>query len=516
MSERKDFNRGTGMVQILDRAVSEYPDQDAIVFYGWRISYRRFHTYIIQTARWLRERGIAKGDTVGIISRNRPEFLIVELALYKLGAIPVKINWRLSPDEISAQLDTSGVTFAFLQIENAEWGRDLMERYRGSLHFFLLDGTDEESSSLLRAVKDCPAEDFHVHISDDAPACHMHTSGTTGHAKTVVCTHGSLLDKMSAVKGLYGYRPGARLQFITQLFHSGAIGAWLCFGTCGTLVLMNSFSTESYLQSIERERVNAISIIPTILKWILDELDRREYDLSSLEIIRYSTCPVSPALLTRAMKKLNCRFYQSYGMTEMGSMVTILSPDEHFSDGMSHLSTVGRPIPETEIRIASPSGRLCRPGETGEILIKGPGEMLGYYGRPELTAAHKRDGWYVSGDMGFLDEQGYLTVSGRKDDLIISGGENIYPSEITNVLMKLDEISECCAFGVPDETWGESVKVCVTLRPGSALTAEEIFDYCRRSMPHFKAPKEIEILDELPKNASGKVLVSELKARRTA
>ena len=513
MSERKEFVRGTGIAQILDRAITDCPDQDAIVFYGWHISYKSFYMYVIQTARWLHERGIGMGDTVGIISRNRPEFLIVEFALYKLGAIPVKINWRLAPNEISSQLLTSGVTFAFMQIENETWGRSLLEQHCDSINFFIMDGCDMESSSLLRVVTNYPAIDFQVHIPDTAIACHMHTSGTTAHAKTVVCTHGSLLDKMSIVKDMYGYKPGARLQFITQLFDSGAIGAWLCFATCGTVVLMNSFSTESYLLSIERERVNAISIIPTILKRILDELDRREYDLSSLEIIRYSTCPVSPALLTRAIEKLNCKFYQSYGMTEMGSMVTILSPDEHFSDGMSHLSTVGRPIPETEIRIVGPSGRPCLAGEKGEIYIKGPGEMLEYYGQPELTAAHKKDGWYSSGDMGFIDVKGYLTVSGRKDDLIISGGENIYPSEITNVLMKLDEISECCAFGVPDEIWGESVKACVTLTPGSTLTTDDIFNYCRQNMPHFKAPKEIQILDELPKNTSGKILINELKAR---
>lgn len=199
-------------------------------------------------------------------------------------------------------------------------------------------------------------------------------------------------------------------------------------------------------------------------------------------------------------------------MTEMGSMVTILPPEDHIRGGSAHLATVGRPIPGTELAIMGEDGKLCAPGETGEILIKGPGVMQGYFGQPVLTESRLKNGWYHSGDMGSLGEDGYLTLSGRIDDLIISGGENIYPLEISNVLMELGDVTECCAFGVPDEVWGEHVKACVVLAPGSRLTVEELFRYCQQHMPHFKAPKEIEILPALPKNASGKVLIQPLRA----
>ena len=514
---RKDFNKDSGFIQILDRCIAECPGREAIVFGDWRITYESFARYINMSAHMLAAAGIGKGDCVGIISRNRPEFLILEFSLYKLGAVPVKINWRLAPGEMIMQLEASHVKTAFIQVENPDWGAQLFSHYAGALSFFTFEGSGERDSSFIKLISAYPdSEDFDVRLRDDAPACHMHTSGTTGHAKTVVYTHGGMLDKMSAVKDLYGYRPGDKLQFISQLFHSAAIGAWLCFCTCGTLVLMSSFSTEQYMQSLQREHINAISVVPTILKWILDELDKKPYDLSSLHTIRYSTCPVSPALLERAMKRLDCEFYQSYGMTEMGSMVSILVPADHLDRGLSHLNPVGRAIPGTEIRIIGEDGKPCPPGTVGEICIRGQGAMKEYYGQPELTRAHMLDGWYFSGDMGYLDERGYLTLSGRKDDLIISGGENIYPSEISNVLMQIDEISECCVFGVPDEIWGEHVKACVVLAPGSTLTKDALFDYCRRHIPHFKAPKEIEILPSLPKNTTGKVELAVLKRSTVA
>ena len=268
------------------------------------------------------------------------------------------------------------------------------------------------------------------------------------------------------------------------------------------------------MESLIRERVTAISVVPTVLKWILDEMEARHYDLHTLKVIRYSTCPIPPALLKRAMEQLDCAFYQSYGMTEMGSIVTTLQPEDHLAAGGAHLTTVGRPIPGAQVMIVNAEGRPCSAREVGEICVKGPGRMKEYLGRPDLTEARFTDGWYHTGDMGYLDWDGYLTVSGRADDLIISGGENIYPSEIVNTIMQLnDDISEVAVYGVPDETWGEHVKASVVLVPGSVMTAQEIWEYCRAHMPHYRVPKEIELLEELPKNSSGKVMIRELKLR---
>ena len=259
--------------------------------------------------------------------------------------------------------------------------------------------------------------------------------------------------------------------------------------------------------------VNAIGVIPLILQGILDETDRKPYDLSNLQIVNYSTCPITPDLLDRAIEKLHCRFYQSYGMTEMASVVTALLAEDHFSDNGAHLRSVGRPIPGAAIKIVREDGSECAVGETGEILAKGYGQMLGYYRMPELTKEVFADGWYHTKDLGLVDDKGFLYLRGRKDSLIISGGENIYPEEVSNILLKCDKIAECAVYGVPDKKWGERVKASVVLKPGEHITAEELDRFCRQYSPSYRLPREYEFLDELPKNTTGKVLFNQLKNR---
>lgn len=513
MNVRKVFAKNTGFGQIIDGPIEKSPEREAIVFGNWRITYGEFGSLIYKTAHMMLSEGIRKGDTVAIISRNCPEYLIAEFAMYKLGVIPVKINWRLTPGEIESLLDMNQVHYAFMKIEKPEWGQQLMEHYGSRLKFFIFED-GRSRSSLYDMVEGQPDTPVETELADDEPSCHVHTSGTTGKAKGVVYTHGSMLNLIETVRGMYGYEEGQRYQFIAQLFHSAAIGAHLSLCTGGTIILMAQFSVTNYMQSLVREKVTAISVVPTVLKWILDEMDRNHYDLSNISVVRYSTCPIPAVLLARAVDKLHCRFYQSYGMTKMGSIVTTLQPEDHLSSRASKLSTVGRPIPGAEVKIVDEDGKECAVGETGEIVVKAPGKMLGYLSRPDLNAKAFTDGWYHTRDMGFLDEDGYLTISGRADDLIISGGENIYPGEVTNVIMRLNEdVSEVAVYGVPDDTWGEHVKASVVLTPESKLTVEELKAFCKANMPSFRVPKEIEFLSSLPKNPSGKVLISELKKR---
>jgi len=268
-----------------------------------------------------------------------------------------------------------------------------------------------------------------------------------------------------------------------------------------------------YVESLVREKVRAIGVIPLILQGILDEMDRKNYDLSHLKVINYSTCPISPDLLRRALDRLNCRFYQSYGMTEMASTVTALLPEDHLILGGRYLTSVGRALPGAAVRIVRPDGSLCDAGEEGEICVRGQGMMLGYYQLPEKTADVIRDGWYFTHDVGYLDEDSYLYLRGRKDSLIISGGENIYPEEVIDVLLKMPEIAEAAVYGMPDPKWGEHVKASIVCKPGRSLTVEQVQTFCRANMPSFRMPREVEFLPELPKNATGKVLIQALKNR---
>ena len=427
--------------------------------------------------------------------------------------IVVKINWRLTPAEQARMLARNRVSVAFLKAEKPEWGAELERLRADSVRLIRLEPVAGRSA-LCALVSGEPDTPLDVPVSRDDVACRLHTSGTTGEPKCVVYTHGGMLREIVSMLQVYPYPDGQRYQFIAQLFHSAAIGAHLSLATGGTMVLKDHFALEDYMHTLVSERIESISVVPTVLKWILDETDNGDYDLSHLKTVNYSTCPIPKALLQRAIEKLHCSFYQSYGMTEMGSTVTALLPEDHLRDGGKYLSSVGRPIPGAAVRIVAPDGSECPAGTAGEIYVRGPGRMLEYLDAPETTHAVLVDGWYRTKDMGMLDEQGYLFLSGRADDLIISGGENIYPGEVTNVIMQLcDDVAEVAVYGVPDETWGEHVKASVVLMPGSRLTAEALRQYCRAHMPTFRAPKEIEIVPELPKGATGKVLTAVLRAR---
>lgn len=499
---------------IMDDPIQRCPEREAIIFEDRRLTYRALGEQIHKTARYFQRIGIRKGVHVGLISRNCPEFLIAEFALYQLGAIPVKMNWRLTAGELAHMLLFSDAAYAIYKPSNDQQGRELTALCQGKLHFVFLSQWDGHTP-LERAAAGESALPVACDVSPEDEACYLYTSGTNGRPKCVVYTHGAMLAELKSALNAYSYPDGQRYQYIAQLFHSAAIGAHLSLTTGGTMVLMPQFEPKRYMESLISERINAISVVPTVLKWILDEVERNDYDLSNLRTINYSTCPIPPALLDRAMRRLNCKFYQCYGMTEMGSMVTVLSPEDHCQDDGAHLGSVGRPIDGAAMQILGEDGCVCRAGERGEICVKGPGRMKGYYKDPERTAHCFTDGWYRTGDIGYVDKFGYLNLCGRADDLIISGGENIYPGEIENVLMRLNsEIAEVVVYGVPDETWGEHVKASVVRAPGSQLTKDALKAFCRANMPSFRVPKEIEFLDALPKNASGKVLVQELKARK--
>lgn len=506
------FCKNTGVGQLLDESFARCPEREAIVFGNWRITYRELQSLIFRTAHYLRGLGVTAGDKVAVISRNCPEFMIAEMAILKLGAVSVKFNWRLTPEEMAYLLELNEVRCAFLKPENPAWGDALVSRYAGRIKFISLTPVDGRSAlyPLLEGQPDTPVE---VAVAPDAPAYHMHTSGTTGRPKCVVYSAERYLAQMEVMLQQLEFPDGQVYQFISQLFHSACAGAYLTLATGGKLVLMEQFSVRTYVESLVREKVNAIGVIPLILQGILDETERGTYDLSNLRVINYSTCPISSALLSRALEKLNCRFYQSYGMTEMASTITALMPEDHFLDHGKYLTSVGRPMPGAELRIVRQDGSPCAAGETGEICARGRGMMLEYYHQPEQTAAAIRDGWYYTKDVGFLDEQGYLFLRGRKDSLIISGGENIYPEEVTNTLVKMPEIAEVAVYGVPDAKWGERVKASIVCKPGRTLTSEAVQEFCRAHMPSYRMPREIEFLPELPKNATGKVLIHQLKTR---
>ena len=478
----KLFTKPTGFGQITDGTVARCPEREAIVYKDWRITYGEMGTLINQTAHYLRSLGLTKGSRLSVISRNCPECLLIEIAALKLGIIPVRINWRLSPEEMEYIIDLNDVNMVFYRPENPEWGKSLSEHYSDASHagkiFVNLNDTDKKSV-LYDLVTDFPDDSIEIELSPDDEAVRMHTSGTTGRPKCVVYTHGGMLGEIESVKDIYEYTDGQRYQFIAQLFHTACIGAYLSLCTGGTLVLMDRFDPATYMQSLISEHITAISVVPTVLKWILDEADKHGYDLSELRVVRYSTCPIPPVTLQRAMEKLHCNFYQSYGMTEMGSIVTALVSEDHFT-GHCH----------DDIRY------LCRM----DVLSAGDYHVVAAARDVQISV--------------FVDKAHVMRV-------IPAASEHIFRklrlAEIAlHFARTLDEylgVKEAAVYGLPDDTWGEKVKASVVLYPDVSITSEQIRAFCKQKIAGFKVPKEVEVLPELPKTPSGKVIIRELKER---
>lgn len=294
------LSRCSSFGALMDDAFARCPEREAIVYEDWRLTYGDLERYIHQTAHYLRHLGVRKGSRVAILSRNCPEWIIAEFALYQLGAIVVKINWRLTPPEQARMLARNQVSVAFLKAEKPEWGAELERLCADSVRLIRLEPVDGRSA-LCALVSGEPDTLPDVPVSRDDVACRLHTSGTTGEPKCVVYTHGGMLREIVSMLQVYPYPDGQRYQFIAQLFHSAAIGAHLSLATGGTMVLKDHFALEDYMHTLVSERIESISVVPTVLKWILDETDNGDYDLSHLKTVNYSTCPIPKALLQRAI-----------------------------------------------------------------------------------------------------------------------------------------------------------------------------------------------------------------------
>lgn len=495
MDARKEFK---SFPEIFEYGMKHYPDRTAIIMGGETRTYRQLWDRACRIGGYIRSMGLGSGDPVAIISRNHVDYVETVLGCVMAGAIVVKLNWRFAAPELHQLLMFNQVKFIFFRSGDSEIRREMSE-LTGSL----CPSVDMERLDIfLEGIEPLTAP---VQRGDDEVLMHLHTSGTTGIPKTVRYTCGEYMRELNVCLPALGFYEGMVFQLMSQLFHSACIGTYACLAAGGTVVLFGKFDPEEYLSSIEKNRVTRLSAIPTVLTAILNSPNLERYDLSSIETISYSTCPMPPGLIRRALETFHCGFQQSYGMTEMGSIVTILTAEDHLKDHMRYLNSVGKPIEAHQVKIVDEQGVLCQNGQVGEIVVNGPGMMKDYLGMPEETGKAIVDGWYHTRDIGYLDEMGYLYVCGRKNDMIISGGENIFPQEIENVLHTNPGIEEVSILGVPDVYWGEAVHACVVLKQGVSMTGEQLRDFCRGKIAGYKIPKQVHFFSSLPKTATGKV-----------
>jgi acyl-CoA synthetase (AMP-forming)/AMP-acid ligase II len=361
-----------------------------------------------------------------------------------------------------------------------------------------------------------------AHVGDDDVAVVMFTSGTSGGAKAVMLTHGALTGYVFATTEPADGSPRGSTLLAVPLHHVAGLTAVLAAVFGGRrLVLMRQFEAGEWLRLVAQERITHVFLVPTMLKQVLDHPAFPNTDLTSLEVLGYGAAPMPLPVIRRAIEELppTVQFVHAFGQTETTSTVTLLTPEDHRLEGsgeeverrLRRLNSIGRPLPDVELQIVDAQGRPLPPGQPGEIVVRSPRLMAGYEGRESETRETLRDGWLWTRDLGVIDDDGYVFLRGRLSDLIIRGGENVSPEEVEAVLTSHEAVADAVVVGIPDEEWGERIAAAVVLEPGRECRETDLIDFCRGRLAGFKRPERVVVMDELPRNALGKLLRREVR-----
>jgi len=460
-----------------------------------RRDYAELAERIDRLADALAARGVTRGDRVAYLGPNAPEFLETLFAVTSLGAIFVPLNTRLAAEEIGYQLEDSGTSLLIHAAESAPAVPSGGAVPRIVVGDAGSDGYDAVLASGRPEHVDRP-------VSLDDPAAILYTSGTTGKPKGAILSHGNLT--WNAINAIVDYDVTSSqvALMVSPLFHVAALGmgALPTILKGGCLVVQAKFDPAAVLAAIQEHGITSLSGVPTTYQMLAEHPDWESTDLSSLESLTCGGSPV-PARVAEAYEKRGLAFSSGYGMTESSPGATSLSP--RYSRNKA--TTSGLPHFFTDVRVVDPSGADVATGEIGEILVQGPNVFLGYWNRPDATTETLADGWLHTGDLGFVDEQGFLTIADRSKDMIISGAENIYPAEVERLLMELPQIEAVALIGVPDERWGEVGRAIVQPVDGATITHEELVAHLDGRIARYKIPKSTVLVEEFPRTASGKI-----------
>jgi acyl-CoA synthetase (AMP-forming)/AMP-acid ligase II len=498
------------LAELPRRAGEGREESAAIVIDGQGVSYAALDRWSNRIARALQRSGLGGQDRVACLGRDSLESLALLFGVAKAGGVLVGINWRLAAEEIAYILDDSRARMFFVDPEYVpSLPRVLAHAKTPPLLTAALGPGGGDLPALAGLCEGAGDEALPWAPSDEDVVVQMYTSGTTGHPKGVLLPHRSFFGQARALADAgdpwIGWgRDEVSLLFLPS-FHIGGLW-WLVRGLAlgNRNVVLRSFEPARVLEAIGRERVNRTCMVPAMMQLVLAEPACARTDFSSLRTIVYGGSPISESLLRRGMEVFGCDFCQIYGMTETGNMAVSLRPADHGRDPRL-LRAVGRPLPGVEARVLAGDGRPLGPGAVGEIALRSPSNMAGYWDRPEATAKTLVDGWVLTGDAGYLDEEGYLYVCDRIKDMIISAGENIYPAEIENVIRAHPGVADVAVIGIPDELWGEVVKAFVVPKTGVALRAGDVMRQVRAHAAEYKVPRSVDFVDSLPRTASGKL-----------
>jgi acyl-CoA synthetase (AMP-forming)/AMP-acid ligase II len=485
---------------------------------GVRLTYSELREAVERRAGGWAALGVRPGDVVAVVAKNSADFLVHSFAIMRAGATPAFVNWRLSPGELAEVL---ALVEPVAVAADAEFAALVESAAAAPGRRVVIGGGPTgpgwlAGSSLAGPVPPRPE------LPSDAVLALVHTSGTTGRAKAIPLRHGALLVSVAGMAIEVGDQVAgsAHLQ-ILPLFHLGGFGQCMqALLTAGTVYIHTSFSPPGVIDAIERDRIEFFTAGPSLIDMLVAEIGRRaggeagQPDLSSLREIAYGTAPITPSSLTAAIEAFGCRFRQIYGNTESQSMISLLAPEDH-QPGHPRLASAGRVSFGWEVKVVDPADQddaALLPETAGELLIRGECLFAGYWRDPDATAAaFTADGWYRTGDIASLTADGYLYILDRAKDMVISGGENIYPAEVEAVLARHPAVAEVAVIGRPDPTWGEAVHAVIRPVAGVDVSPEEIIAWSRERLAHFKCPRSVEFSGPLPRTTTGKVLKRDLR-----
>ena len=479
---------------------------------GRRVSFGDLERSVRQTANGLLGLGLAKGDRVAILSKNSIEYFETYYACARAGLIAQPLNWRLGVPELARILE-DGAPGALLASDDFAGERGALEDLV-EIDNWLQYGP-ESDGSFERAKAGASLDDPANGIGDDDPVLILYTGGTTGLSKGALHSHKSLYMGMLNQTVAERIVPNDVYMLTGQMFHIPVALAMNYMAHGCPVVLMN-FEAKSALEIIETERVSAMLGITTMLNWMMAVNGFENYDLSSLRNIQYGGGPMPETVVKAALSAFPCTLIQGYGQTE-GMTMTFLSQEDHLeavAGNQPHrLNSCGREGFVTRVRLVDESGaEVPKDGKTpGEIVVRSEANMLGYWRKPELTAETIRDGWMWTGDIATWDEDGYVFIVDRARDMIISGGENIFSTQVEAAIHQHAGVLEAAVIGVPDEEWGESVKAVVVMKPGETATEQEIIDTARKHLASYQKPRSVDFVDSLPKAPTGKILKRDLR-----
>ena len=489
------------------RQAGERPDAIAISQDGDATTFAALDARANQVANGLLASSLGEDSRIAVLDKNSATYFELVFGAAKAGATLVPLNWRLAPEELHYIMSDAEVALVFVAPEFADMIGAIADRLPKLHEIITLDAAytgwrDEQSVQPVSAV-----------VPSDRALIQMYTSGTTGKPKGAILTHGNIhaaLENSSPEMGPFA--PDDILQVIMPQFHIAGT-MWGLFGTFNgaKAEIIREFFPEGAVENIQQAGITHTFIVPAALNAILQSPASRSADFSSLARVYYGAAPIPSDLLVQAIDVLGCAFVQLYGLTETCGVVTHLSPEDHTPANPDMLLSCGQPFSGIELRIVGPDGKNVAAGEVGEIALRGERLFQQYWKLPEATKEARPDGWFRTGDAGYLNADGYLFIHDRMKDMIVSGAENVFPAEVENAIFGHDAVAEVGVIGVPDKKWGEAVKACVVLKPGAATDESSIIAFARRRIAGYKVPKSVDFVADLPRNASGKLLRRQLR-----